>query len=355
MIRQKAHHRAGLIWISGRLGAEAADRGAALKSLLMLLTLAMDNNLNPLTEGVDHGHANAVQTAGHLVATRAEFAAGMEHGQHRLEGAASGARVNIGGNAAAVVGDAGGAIGVDHHQDRVAMAGQGLIHSVVHHLVDEMVQAAGTGGADVHAGPLAHRFQALKHLDLFGAVGGLDFGGVAHSERAPQGTGSGRRNPGADRGAGSMAQRAQKPLHKGNLTTATPQRHPGAAPSRFARGVDPPHRRDAPGDEAARTVPAQPHERGWPITANDQRRLHRPCSHHLPSPSDPLQPVGQQGLASPATDEPTLCQPDRLKGFSAVRGGRRSARKISCSGPGQRPSPRPRGAPPQANAQKRSS
>ena len=129
----------------------------------------------------------------------------MQHRQHRLQGAAAGAGVNVRGDATAVVGDAGGAIGVDHHQDRVAMAGQGLIHSVVHHLVDEMVQASGAGGADVHPRPLAHRFQAFEHLDLFGAVGGLDFGGVAHSEGAPQGTGSGRRNPGADRGAGSSA------------------------------------------------------------------------------------------------------------------------------------------------------
>jgi hypothetical protein len=107
--------------------------------------------------------------------------------------------MDVGGDAATVVGDGAGAVVVEHHQDLVAVAGQGLVNGVVDHLVHQVVQAPGAGGADVHARPLAHRLQALQNLDLLGAIGGLNFGGVAHAGRSPQGFGTGRRHPGASK------------------------------------------------------------------------------------------------------------------------------------------------------------
>ena len=54
-------------------------------------------------------------------------------------------------------------------------------------------------------------------------------------------------------------------------------------------GLIPPRRRDDQGGVAAHTVPAQRRERGWPIKANGQRRLHRssPRLATLPSPPSP--------------------------------------------------------------------
>ena len=147
----------------------------------MHLALAVHGDFHPFGEGVHHRHAHAVQATRHLVTTGAELAAGVQHGEHRLQGALAGARVDVGGNTAAVVGHRATAVVVEHDFDGVAVAGQGLVHRVVHHLINQVVQASRPRGADVHPGPLAHRLQAFENLDLFGSVGGLNFGGFAHA------------------------------------------------------------------------------------------------------------------------------------------------------------------------------
>ena len=182
-VGQESHGRAGALGVGGGLGGQRADRSATLKALVVLLALAVNGDLHPLREGIHHRHAHAVQAAGHLVTTGAEFAAGVQHGEHRLQGALTGARVHIGGDAAAVVGHGAAAVLVEDDEDLIAMARQGLVHRVVHHLVHQVVQTTGPGGADVHAWPLAHRLQAFQHLDLLGAVGGLNFRGFAHGLR----------------------------------------------------------------------------------------------------------------------------------------------------------------------------
>ena len=148
----------------------------------MHLALTAHRHLHPFAQGVHHRDANAVQTAGHLVTTGAKLAAGMQHGEHRLQGALAGARVHIGGNAAAVVAHRGGTVFPQHHNNAVAMARQGFINRVINNFVHQMVQAPRPGGADVHARALAYGLKPLQHLNLLGAVGVLDLGSVAHSE-----------------------------------------------------------------------------------------------------------------------------------------------------------------------------
>ena len=167
--------------IGGRLRSQGANGGAPFKTLAVLLPLAMDGHIHPFTQGVDHGNPDAMEPTGHLVPPGPELAAGVEHGKHGLQSAATGAGMDVGGNATAVVGDAGGAIGMEHHFNGGAVARQGLINRIVHHLVNKVMQTARAGGADIHTRPLPDRFQAFKHLNLFGAVGGIDLGGVAHS------------------------------------------------------------------------------------------------------------------------------------------------------------------------------
>ena len=80
--------------------------------------------------------------------------------------------VDVGRDAAAIVGDRAGAVGVERHRHAVGMAGQRLVDGVVDHLVDHVVQArAVIGVADIHAGALAHGIEALQDLDRIGAVG----------------------------------------------------------------------------------------------------------------------------------------------------------------------------------------
>ena len=135
----------------------------------------VDPDPEPLAQGVDHAGAHAVEAAGDLVAPAAEFAAGMEHGIHHLQGGPAGLGLDVHGDAPAVVGDGDGVARVDGDGDVLAVARQGLVDGVVHNLIDKVVQTRRGGGADIHTGALAHRLQTLQHLNLLSAVFLCDF------------------------------------------------------------------------------------------------------------------------------------------------------------------------------------
>ena len=111
-------------------------------------------------------YAHAVQTARNLVAALVELAAGMEHGQHHFERRFALLFVVVGRDAAAVVAYGDGIIFVDRHVDVGTVAGQRLVDRVVDYLIDQMVQTLLTNVADIHGGALAHRFEALKDLNI---------------------------------------------------------------------------------------------------------------------------------------------------------------------------------------------
>ena len=137
--------------------------------LLEDLPVAPDLEVELLRERVDDRHADAVQTAGHLVAVVVELAAGVQHRQHDF-GRRPPACVLIGGNAAAVVDDRDRAVDVDRDVDLIAEAGQRLVDRVVDDLVDEVVQSRRPGRADVHRRPLADGLEAFEDFDFVGAV-----------------------------------------------------------------------------------------------------------------------------------------------------------------------------------------
>ena len=138
----------------------------------VLLAVAEDAQLEPAREGVHHGHADAVQAAGDLVGILVELTARMELGHDDLGRRDAFALVDVGRDAAAVVGDGHRAVGVERDGDFRGMTGERLVDGVVHHLVDHVVQArAVIGIADIHARPLAHRIEALEDLDRFRAIG----------------------------------------------------------------------------------------------------------------------------------------------------------------------------------------
>ena len=158
---------------------------AVVIGLRVDVALALHLDLELVRERVDDRAADAVQAAGHRVSAAAELAAGVQDGQHDLDGRLLLDRVHVDRDAAAVVDDPQSAIGEDRDLDVVAVPGEGLVDGVVDDLVDEVVQAARAGRADVHARTLADRFEALENLDVAGAVrrlGGRRRGRCGHEE-----------------------------------------------------------------------------------------------------------------------------------------------------------------------------
>ncbi len=144
---------------------------AHVEGLEPVEAVALDVDLDALGQRVDHRDADAVQTAGDLVAAAAELAAGVQHGEHDRDRGELLARRDVDRDAPAVVADLDAAVGHDRDLDAVAEAGQRLVDGVVNDLPHQVVQAALTGRADVHAGALADRLEPLQHLDGAGVVG----------------------------------------------------------------------------------------------------------------------------------------------------------------------------------------
>ena len=132
----------------------------------MQLLTARHLDFEVLGQGVDDGHADAMEAAGNLVGILVELAARVQLGHDDFGGRDAFALVDFNGNAAAVVAHGGGAVGVQGHVDAVAMPGQGFVDRVVDDFIDHVVQAGAViGVADVHAGTFAHGIEALEDLD----------------------------------------------------------------------------------------------------------------------------------------------------------------------------------------------
>ena len=138
---------------------------------LVDLALALDDELQPDRKRVDHGDADAVQTAGHLVGVLVEFAAGMQLGHDDFGCRDAFPGVNVRRDAAAVVGHGDRSVGIEGDRHEICMTGQRLIDGVVDDFVDHVMKT-GTiiGIADVHAWSLADGIQAFQDLDGVCAV-----------------------------------------------------------------------------------------------------------------------------------------------------------------------------------------
>src|ERR1700730_8585015 len=146
----------------------------------------MDPDLEALGERVDHRHADAVQSAGDLVASASELAACMQDGEDHFQRRAVCGRVQADRDTPAVVGHRDASVGVQGDDDAIGLPGQRLVDRVVDYLPDEVMQPTGVRGPDVHARTAANRFEAFEDLDLFGAIGHVS------AERAGFGLTTGR-------------------------------------------------------------------------------------------------------------------------------------------------------------------
>ncbi len=168
---------------------EGRDGNAVAELDQVLAAVAPDAQAEPDGEGVHDRDSDAVEAAGDLVGILVELTAGVQLGHDDLGRGDAFAGMDVGGNAAPVVGDRHRAVGVERHVHRRGVPGQRLVDRVVDDLVDHVVQArAVVGVADIHAGALADGVQPLEHLDGFGAVCvGVEIGRRLCHEGSPGG------------------------------------------------------------------------------------------------------------------------------------------------------------------------
>jgi hypothetical protein len=168
-VREEGDARAAAVGLRALL--QLALRNAALVRLRPLEAVAPHRQVEALRQRVDHGHADAVEAAGDLVAAAvAELAARVKDREHDLGRRPPLLLVHVDGDASPVVRDGDAVVRMDRDVDVRGLACQRLVDRVVHDLVDEVVEAPRAGRADVHAGTLPHGLEALEDRDVLGAV-----------------------------------------------------------------------------------------------------------------------------------------------------------------------------------------
>ena len=148
------------------------DRLASLFVFLrMLATIAVHFCARPYRECVDHGGADAVETAGDLVAFAAEFAAGVQSSHDGLKCRYFRLLMDVDWDAAAVVGDTHFVLRQKRYLDIVRKPSHRFVTRVVEYLPNEVMEAVGAGRADIHAGAATHRFKPLEDGNVRGSIG----------------------------------------------------------------------------------------------------------------------------------------------------------------------------------------
>ncbi len=173
-----------LLLVGGELGvgrvhgAAVGERAglAAAEAHAVGLAAAVDLDVEAGRQGVDDGGADTVQATGRGIRRAAELAARVQLGEDDLDPGQPGARLDVDGDAAAVVADLDRAVAAEDDLDVGADPGEGLVDGVVDDLPEAVHEAALVGGADVHARALAHRLESLEDLEVArgvvaGAVG----------------------------------------------------------------------------------------------------------------------------------------------------------------------------------------
>src|SRR5713226_9365691 len=167
-IRVKRDFRSGFAGLSGLL--QFGGGLALFVGLLPDSSIARNFELEPVGERVDHGDADAVQTAGDFVGFAVEFSTGVQDGEDNFCGRTLFRGVHVDRNAAAFVDHRDGIIGVYGDIDFVGVAGHGFVDRIVDHFPNEMVQSHFARRPDVHRRTQAYGFDAAEHSDGFRVV-----------------------------------------------------------------------------------------------------------------------------------------------------------------------------------------
>jgi hypothetical protein len=146
---------------------ELLGRLAPDKLHMVPLAVPVHDDLQPLAQRIDHRDADAVESAGDLVAVFVELAPGVQHREGDLDCRLLLRGMHVHRNATAVVGHRNRVVGVDGDVDGVTMARECLVDRVVDNLVYQVVEPILAGGADIHARAFAYRLQTLEDLNRF--------------------------------------------------------------------------------------------------------------------------------------------------------------------------------------------
>ncbi len=153
--------------------AQLADRIAATEVHLPGVAVAADLDVELLRERVDATDADAVQTARDLVGRGIKLAAGMQNGEHDLNGRhllAIGQSLHIDRDATAIVNNGHRVVDMDDDVNPRRVTGQRLVDRVVDHLINKVMQAHLAGRADIHGRPETNCLKAFEDLDVFARV-----------------------------------------------------------------------------------------------------------------------------------------------------------------------------------------
>lgn len=137
-------------------------RHAAPEADRMGVATTVHLDVQPRGQGVHHGGAHAVQTAGGGVRAAAELATGVQLGHDDLYTGQAGLGLDVDRDAPAVVPDLHGGVVVEDHLDVVAVLAQGFVDGVVDDLPQTVHQATTVGRADVHTRALAYGLEPLE-------------------------------------------------------------------------------------------------------------------------------------------------------------------------------------------------
>lgn len=139
--RHEAHHGAAAAFRRRSDHGERGFRVAIAEAHLEFLALAPDHEVERGGERIHHRDADAVQAAGDLVGILVELTAGVQLGHDDLGRRDALLGVDVGRNAAAIVGHGDRAFRVQRHRHFGGVAGERLVNGIVHHLIDHVVEA----------------------------------------------------------------------------------------------------------------------------------------------------------------------------------------------------------------------
>ena len=167
--RPETHHGTGFVGIASN--GQRCLRHAVRIELTVDLAFALDNQLQLLRQGVNHGDAYAVQAAGNFIGVIVELTACVQHGHDHFRGRDALFRVNTGWDATTIIGDGDGVIRMDGDHDVFTVTRERFVDSVIYHLEYHVVQ---TGAvirvADIHTRALTHRIQPFQDFDTGGVI-----------------------------------------------------------------------------------------------------------------------------------------------------------------------------------------
>ena len=158
-----------VIRLGGAAGLEEA-RNAVAERHLVGLRAAVHLHVQAGRQRVHHGSAHTVQTTGRIIGAAAKLTARVQLSEHDLHTGQTGARLNIGGDTAAIIAHLNRTVTVQNDLNGLTETGERLIHRVVDNLPEAVHQAAGVGGANVHARAFAYSFQTFQHGEVTGGV-----------------------------------------------------------------------------------------------------------------------------------------------------------------------------------------